>query len=122
MIKLVYCIRRRDDIPPEAFYRYWRGEHAELVTRLRTAIGACRYVQSHSVQPEMNAALRAARAMPQAYDGITEVWWDSIDTLQAAMGTAEGQAAMQQLVEDEARFIDQSRSCIFMTEEHRIFD
>ena len=31
MIKLVYCIRKRDDIESEAFYRYWLDEHGPLV-------------------------------------------------------------------------------------------
>ena len=31
MLKLVYCIRRRSDISPETFYRYWLQDHAPKV-------------------------------------------------------------------------------------------
>ncbi len=60
--------------------------------------------------------------MGEAYDGITEVWWDSLDDLVAALRTPEGQAASQALLEDERQFIDVPRSFIFLTEEHTIFD
>lgn len=123
MIKLVYCIRRRADVPVEEFYRYWRNAHAPKVTEAREALRMRRYVQSHTGLPEMNEALRTSRGdMPEGYDGITEVWWDSAEDLQAAMATSEGQQAMQMLIEDEARFIDHARSRVFMTSEHTIFE
>jgi hypothetical protein len=38
------------------------------------------------------------------------------------MQAPEGVAAHAKLIEDEARFCDLSRSSIFLTEEHTIFD
>jgi EthD domain len=49
MIKLVYCIRRREDVPEDEFHRYWLDEHGPLVRSVADAIGAVRYVQSHTV-------------------------------------------------------------------------
>ena len=57
-----------------------------------------------------------------AYDGIAEVWWESFEDFQSNVNTPEGQAARQALREDEAKFIDFSQSCVFLTEEHVIFD
>ena len=31
MIKLIYCLRKRDDIDSDSFYRYWLEEHGPLV-------------------------------------------------------------------------------------------
>ena len=120
MIKLVYCLTRREDVSAEEFYRYWLEEHGPLVKSVAADIGACRYVQSHTIMPEMNAELEAGRGLQPAYDGITEVWWDNEETFAQASSPA-GQAAAAKLAEDEARFIDFSRSRVFMTEEHTIF-
>jgi uncharacterized protein (TIGR02118 family) len=120
MVKLVYCIRRREDVSPEEFHRYWLEEHGPLVRSVAGAIGAVRYVQSHTVAPELNAVLRESRGSAEPYDGITEVWWESLDALQASMGTPESQDAQRRLLEDESAFIDVARSAVFMTEEHTI--
>ena len=50
------------------------------------------------------------------------MWWDSLDDLQAAMTSEAGAKAAARLLEDEAKFIDFSRSTIFITEEHPIFE
>ena len=120
MVKLVYCIRRREDVPPEEFNRYWLEEHGPLVRSVAGAIGAVRYVQSHTVAPELNAVLRESRGSAEPYDGITEVWWDSLVALEASMVTPESQDAQRRLLEDESAFIDVARSAVFMTEEHAI--
>lgn len=121
MIKLVYCIVRRADVPAEAFYRYWLEEHGPKVKAVADAIGACRYVQSHTTLPEANAALKASRGLADGYDGITEVWFEDDAAFERAMSTPEGQAAGAMLVADEATFIDFARSSVFLTREHVIF-
>jgi hypothetical protein len=119
MIKLVYCLTRREDVSPEEFYRYWLEEHGPKVRSVAKAIGAARYVQSHTVLPEQNEAIRKTRGLEPPYDGITEVWYDP----DAPGGTPEERAAAAKLLlEDESTFIDFSRSRVFMTEEHVIFD
>ena len=122
MIKLVYCLRKRADVPAAEFHRYWLESHGPLVRGFAQAIGARKYIQSHTVLPALNAAFAASRDLAPAYDGITEVWWDNAAALEAGMGTAEGQEAHRRLKEDEAKFIDFSQSRVFMTEEHEIFN
>ncbi len=122
MIKLVYCVRRRQDVPAEKFHRYWLEEHGPLVRSLAKDMRAVRYVQSHTALPELNEGLRAGRGLAEPYDGITEVWWESASELQAGGATEAGREAARRLQEDEATFIDFSRSRVFMTDEHEIFD
>lgn len=121
MIKLVYCIARRADVPVDEFYRYWLEEHGPKVKAVAAAIGASKYVQSHTVMPKANAMLKASRGLADGYDGITEVWFDDDAAFTRAMSTPEGQVAGAMLVEDESRFIDFARSSVFMTREHPIF-
>jgi len=104
------------------FHRYWLENHGPLVRGFAQAIGARKYIQSHTVLPALNEAFAASRDLATAYDGITEVWWDDAAALEAGMGTAEGQEAHRRLKEDEAKFIDFSQSRVFMTEEHEIFN
>lgn len=122
MLKLVFVVRRREDLSPEEFRRYWLEEHGPLARQLLESLGARRYVQTHTVQPDLNVALAATRGTAEAYDGLAEVWWDSLDALFAVSGSEEGQRANEILAEDEAKFIDLGRSSFFMAEEHAILD
>lgn len=122
MIKLVYCLRKRADVPADEFHRYWRDTHGPLVRGFAAAIKGRKYVQSHTILPELNALFVESRGLAAAYDGITEVWWDDEAALRDGMASAEGQEAHRRLKEDEAKFIDFAASRVFMTEEHEIFD
>ena len=122
MIKLVYCVCRRSDVSAEAFYDYWLNTHGPKVRGVAEAIGAVRYVQSHTILPELNQTFQDGRGLDSPYDGITEVWFESLEAMQAAIGSKDGLDAAHLLVEDESRFIDFAKSSVFMTEEHEIFD
>ena len=122
MIKLVFVIRRREDLSSEEFHRYWLEEHGPLARRLLESLGARRYVQTHTLETDLNGALAASRGTAEAYDGLVEVWWDSLDALVAVFGSEEGQQANETLTEDEAKFIDFERSSLFISEEHPIIE
>ena len=123
MIKLVFMIRRREGMTREEFQRYWREEHAELVKRHAEVLGIRRYVQTHARDTDLDDALARSRGCePRQYDGVAELWWDSIDDLVQAATNEEGQTAQQALLEDERRFIDLSRSPLWLGEEHVVID
>jgi len=122
MIKLVYIVRKRDDVSDKEFHEYWLHKHGPLVTSVAKAIRARKYVQSHTILPEAAASLSQSRNMAEIFEGITEVWWDSVEDLTAGTSSLEGQDAGRLLLHDEAKFIDFKRSTIFFTEEHLIFD
>ncbi len=121
MVKLVFCCRRKEGMTVEAFQRRWLDVHGPLVRRLREHLPMMkRYVQSHTLEGPVNEGLRASRGTAEAYDGITEVWFDDLES----MGGDGGQAALdasQALLEDEAKFLDFARSSVFLTVEHEIF-
>ena len=122
MIKFVYCVRRRPELSREDFCKYWLENHGPLVRSFAAALGARRYVQSHTLDhPLLNAAAQQPRGTKPPYDGITELWWDSAETLAAALQTPEGMRANLTLTEDEGRFCDLPNCSVFFTEEHTIF-
>ena len=122
MLKLVYCLTKRADVDSEEFYRYWLNDHGPLVKSYAEAIGAHKYIQSHTVATDLNQVFLESRGLAPAFDGITEVWWKDRAALESGMASQAGQQAHAALKEDEAKFIDFSKSHVFMTEEHVIFD
>ena len=121
LIKLNFALRRLPELSRQEFQRIWREEHALLVEKHREALRIRRYVQLHSMEHEMNDMLRASRGGPEPYDGIAEIWWDSLDDLEKAVSTPEGAAAGAELLEDERRFIDLEQSPLWLGREHEIF-
>lgn len=120
MIKLSFGVRRRDEIEPDEFHRYWRDEHGPLVRSFQTALGIRRYVQLHRIETPFNDALRASRDALEPFDGVAELWWDDLDALAAGASSPDGIAAGQALLEDERRFIDLTRSSLWLGEEVEI--
>ncbi len=122
MIKLSFALRRLPQLSREEFQRTWRQDHAPLVEKHREALRMRRYVQLHTLDDALNEALRASRGGPEAFDGVAELWWDSLEELTAAMATPEGAAAGAALLEDERRFIDLERSPLWLGREHVIVE
>jgi uncharacterized protein (TIGR02118 family) len=119
VIKLTYCLRRKPGTTPEEFQRYWREVHAPLVAERAQVLGIRRYVQSHTVHPEVNAGLRKRNGgSPEAFDGVAELWFDDLHAM-ASDDPAVEQASAD-LLADERRFIDLAASPIWLTEEHPI--
>ncbi len=120
MIKLTFCLVRRPQFTREAFQAYWFDHHAPLVASVREALRIRRYVQLHSLPVEASAALRIARAGPEGYDGVAQLWWDSLEDV---LGNThpDAQSAGRLLLEDERKFIDLERSPLWWGEERVIF-
>ena len=123
MIKLVFTLRRREDMTREEFQRYWREQHAPLVRRHADALRIRRYVQVHARDTDLDEAIAGPRGSePRVYDGVAELWWDSLEELVAAFSSDAGQAAGRELLEDEQRFIDLPRSPLWLGEENVVID
>ena len=122
MLKFVYCVRKRPELSAEEFRKYWLEKHGPFVRSMAKALRARRYVQSHTIDSELNKMAQVPRGTMEPYDGLTELWWDSPEDLIAAMQTPEGQTANLKLTEDEARFCDLPRCSVFFAVEHTIFE
>jgi uncharacterized protein (TIGR02118 family) len=120
MVKLVFCLHRLPALSREAFQSYWIEQHGPLVRSHAETLHIRRYVQVHSLTTGLDVGLRASRGGPEPYDGVAELWWDSIDDLMAGGATEEGRQAGMELLEDERTFIDLARSPLWLAEEHPI--
>jgi uncharacterized protein (TIGR02118 family) len=117
MIKLTFCLTRAPHLSREQFQDYWFNVHGPLVASVADTLQIRRYVQLHSLPDAQNAGVRAARDAPEAYDGVAELWFDSLDALLENGRRPEAQAAGALLLEDERRFIDLARSPLWFGEE-----
>ena len=123
MIKLVFTVRRRAGMTREEFQRYWREEHAQLVKRHAEALHIRRYVQTHARDTDLDEALAGSRGSePRCYDGVAELWWESLDDLLAVTVSEAGHVAARALLEDERRFVDLPNSPIWLGEEHVVIE
>lgn len=119
MIKLTFCLTRLPSLSREAFQAYWFDTHAPLVASVAEPLRIRRYVQTHSLPTEVSAGLRASRGAPSEYDGVAELWYDSLEDLMAHQGD-KTRAAAALLLEDERRFIDLPKSPLWWGEEKPI--
>jgi uncharacterized protein (TIGR02118 family) len=119
MIKLTFCLRRRPDLSIDEFHRYWREEHGPLVVARAEVLGIRKYQQVHTLdQAELHAALqRRNGGSPEPFDGIAEVWVDDVEGFRRGSGSPESRQAAQDLLEDEAKFIDLANSPMWLGEE-----
>ncbi|UCC60552.1 MAG: hypothetical protein JSV02_01630 [Dehalococcoidia bacterium] len=73
-------------------------------------------MQAHKTDDPLNEALREPHNAIEPFDGVAVIVGDRAD-LEKALGTVEGLEAVQELLDDEGRFIDLSRSAIWIAEE-----
>ena len=122
MIKLVFCLRRLPSLSREEFQRYWSEQHAPLVRDRAEVLGIRRYVQVHSLPAEVQGPLRSSRGGPEEYDGVAELWYDSLAAVGAAVSTDDGRRAAAELREAERRFIALSASPLWWAEERPVVE
>jgi uncharacterized protein (TIGR02118 family) len=112
-VKLFELPARRREMTRSECHRHWRDIHAPLVLGSADMIKPLRrYVQSHSLEDG------AAGLPPMRYDGMAELWFDTIDDLKACFG----RQYLEAVHPDEPRFVDPSRSSALVATEYVIYE
>lgn len=113
MIRMVHLLRRRDGVDAARFTDWWRDEHGPLVAFHQKRLDVLRYVQTHqdARAAEGDRRMAAARGgMAPAFDGVAEWWFASEQAFDHAIASAEGRRALEEILADEKRFLDQAAS------------
>ena len=120
MIKLVFALRRRPELSLEEFQTYWRDTHAALVAERAEVLKIRRYVQVHTADLDgLHAAFQQRNGgAPAPFDGVAELWFDSLDELGG--DDPAGRQAQAELLADEANFIDLANSPMWMSHENEV--
>ncbi|MBT4206238.1 MAG: EthD domain-containing protein [Proteobacteria bacterium] len=108
MIKVISVFKRKVGMGVDEFQDYWLNHHGPMVARLPSVE---RYVQSHTRRSGY------ARHEPAA-DGLSELWFEDTDALYNLQSSRE----LQQVSDDEERFIDLASSVQILVDEHVIKD
>ena len=108
MIKLVYCITKKEGLTDEEFFHYWESIHGPIGARIP---GLRKLVQSRRLN------LRGHSCRPD-YDGMAELWFDDMEALLAARKSPEWRTSTQ----DEENFIDHNKIAYFVSEERIILN
>lgn len=122
MLKMITCVKRRPGMTAAEFDAHWIGTHAPLIRKHAKILGIRRYIQNTPfADPTAQTALERGRgAPPFGFDGCSELWWDDLESHLAVRETEAGRAALQEIVADEARFIDLPASLLWYCEERPI--
>jgi len=122
MLKMVVESWKKEGMSREEFIDYLANVHGPLVERHGRALGFRKYVQNHRLpSPEIDA-FAEGRGWAQAPDSSVEIWFDDMESMEAAFASPEGIAASAILEEDERRFVNPRNVSAFLAEEHIIFD
>lgn len=120
-VKMVIDTWKRPDLTNAEFSAYWRGGHADLIKEHTTALGICKYVQNHG-DPEAKFDFADLRGWRPAPNGVTEMWWPSIESMRQALASPEAIAAAAAIRLDEDAFTNPALTRAFAAKEHSIFD
>lgn len=85
MVKLIALLKRKPGISREEFARRWLDEHTRISTELPGVQGYRINIASER-QP-------AGMDVEPVYDGTAEMWWESVDAMEAAFATEIGRLA-----------------------------
>ncbi len=107
MITRVFLAPRRADLTTEACLAHWRGHHAAIGASLPRVRA---YVQNHGVLDGGHFLLPYP-----GFDIMPELDWDSLDEMDAAI---DSPAHDRDSVDDEANFIDTTRTGLCVTQRH----
>jgi hypothetical protein len=119
---MVVEVWRKAGMTQEAFEKRWLVEHGALVKQHAKAMGFLRYVQSHKLPSPEIEAFAKGRGWKTPPDGLTEVWWESMESMNKAMTSVAGRSASAILAADEIQFIESSKISAFLSVEKTIFD
>jgi uncharacterized protein (TIGR02118 family) len=93
MIKLTFALVRLPHLTREQFQDYWLNTHGPLVASVKDALRIRRYVQLHSFDEALSAGIRASRDAPPQFDGVAQLWYDSLEDLAALADDPAARAA-----------------------------
>jgi hypothetical protein len=111
-VKFMSLLRRKRNLSPAAFSEAWSGRHAALVRSVEEVWRLFRGYRQNHVIPGTCRQLDGLK-MARPYDGIVEIWFDSLTDLERTMMSERYRAVIRP---DEETFVDLPNTRMFSTE------
>jgi len=112
VVKMFFFFKRRPDLSPEEFHRYWREQHGPFFCKTAAARRfVTRYEQNH-------AAPEDADLGGGDFDGVSIMWFRSIEDVRAMRADPE----YREVVLDGHNFIDMSATRLMFSLAEEQFD
>ncbi|SDI69639.1 EthD domain-containing protein [Alteribacillus bidgolensis] len=115
MLKTTFCVKKLSHLSRQEFNQYWHETHAPLVHKHALALRIKKYTQIPVLEDSPRGAVSVS------FDGVAELWWESLEDLKESRRGSEGKKAAKELLEEERRFIYLSNSSLWYGEEHEKF-
>ncbi|MEH1889247.1 EthD domain-containing protein [Nostoc sp.] len=111
MIKFIILLTRNPALSQEQFVEYHKSVHANLFMSIPVVKDTVRrYIQQHRIDAELPGM------PPMKYDGITELWFDDVESLARCFSDPE---YMERIRPDEESLLD-LHSCDFVVSTENI--
>lgn len=115
MVKIACFFKRRPDITPEAFKKYYEENHSRLVRKYLNVPGVDRYVRRY-LTPMRDPI--SGNSPDSGFDVIMEICFQDQDTFDMFYTKPLDPDVIREFVEDEERFLDRSQLFFHVVDEH----
>jgi len=122
ILKFYYPLRHLPNLTLDEAQLYWRTTHGPKLRMIARQMGILRYVQVHRYEDELDSALREPRGTKEEpFTGHAELWFDRAGMM-SGLEMPERLKANEIAMDDEKKFIDFSRSAMWVAKEHVFID
>ncbi|KAF2808353.1 uncharacterized protein BDZ99DRAFT_445737 [Mytilinidion resinicola] len=105
-VKVTVYITRSPDCTHEEFHRWWTEKNAQVLMQNEVFRENIRRYNQYHITPELREAVEDAGLPTLDYDGVQELWFDSVDDWKDVMSNLDFVMAID---EDESRFVIQNQ-------------
>ncbi|KAH6673037.1 EthD domain-containing protein [Halenospora varia] len=101
-VKVMLFLKKRPDITDEKFHQHWREPHVKIALENTTFTSKVRRYNQVHTSPELKAQAQNLGMPVVDYDGIAEVWVDTMEDWKAIVSDEE---FIKFIAADELHFI-----------------
>mgnify|MGYP001547825296 FL=1 len=117
MIRLIHCMKRKDDVSVEDFRKFWDSpELIALMDAMLDKVFVADIKRNLTLDIKANHVLQAERQSKQPFDGIVEILWQSGADMAAIEQDSQFNELYARMEELQSKYIDFSESRRFITE------
>jgi uncharacterized protein (TIGR02118 family) len=112
VIKVMVLLSRKEGLTREQFKQYYEERHAPLIASLLRSV-----VQYKRNYPLLEGAHFPPPQQDTAFDSATEIWFDNRAGYDAFVRAVSDPETLRKIREDEANFLDHTKTCRFVVDE-----